>query len=495
MNGALTGCCATLCGGGLPPHPQIRSSAIAIYHASTKPLSRTSGRSSVAAAAYRSASLLRDDRTGEVHDYRRRTGVVSTAVVLPGNLSCDRQPLWSAAERAERRKDARTAREWEIALPAELPRNSRETLTLAFACWLAERYEVAVDVAIHAPSRRGDDRNHHAHLMCSTRKVTLRDDGSPVLGEKSVAEFDNRQRAAAGLPTSHDDIREVREGWASLCNRWLEEAGERIRVDHRSLAAQGVDREPGVKLGVAATAILRRGGGSARGRVAENVRTRNAERAALEEELAVRRSTSEPNNLVPAPVPAPVHRDRMRTSSEQDRSSSRPRAPAAEVFRSRPRRVHDWIEEARAILAEHERWCLAAERLQLLARRLRQIALAQVTSDRLREMFSRMLEALIAGLIRLLERVLALVMRIPTVADQADAGTDTPAHKSDSQSRPMTLFERLCQQAADGIKRQPHEAPDDPAREEDPQEPAQGKDSETTDSEQDDDEQWLTPGM
>lgn len=157
--------------------------------------------------------------------------------------------------------------------------------------------------------------------------------------------------------------------------------------------------------------------------------------------------------------------------------------------------MHDWIEEARAILAEHERWCLAAERLQLLARRLRQIALAQVTSDRLREMFSRMLEALIAGLIRLLERVLALVMRIPTVADQADAGTDTPAHKSDSQSRPMTLFERLCQQAADGIKRQPHEAPDDPAREEDPQEPAQGKDSETTDSEQDDDEQWLTPGM
>ena len=96
---------------------------MAIYHCSTKPLARSSGRSAVAAIAYRAGVCLRDERQGIEHDYTRRHGVVHTELVLPeGAGEWSRAGLWNAAEQVEKRKDARTAREWEVALPDELGR-------------------------------------------------------------------------------------------------------------------------------------------------------------------------------------------------------------------------------------------------------------------------------------------------------------------------------------------------------------------------------------
>ncbi|WP_024894644.1 MobA/MobL family protein, partial [Acidithiobacillus thiooxidans] len=129
---------------------------MAIYHANTKPIARRAGRSAVAAAAYRSGTELVDARTGLIHDYTRKGGVVWTEILTPDGSAVERNQLWNAAELAEKRKDARTAREWIVALPSELSAEQRTALARDFAQALVVRYGVAVDFAIHAPDREGD---------------------------------------------------------------------------------------------------------------------------------------------------------------------------------------------------------------------------------------------------------------------------------------------------------------------------------------------------
>ena len=134
---------------------------MAIYHLSVKPISRSAGRSATAAAAYRAGVEIADERTGEVHDYRRKGGVESADIVLPDGApewATNRGALWNAAEKAEKRKDACVAREYEVALPAELSPAERRRLALDFAQEMANREGCAVDVAIHAP-RQGRRRS------------------------------------------------------------------------------------------------------------------------------------------------------------------------------------------------------------------------------------------------------------------------------------------------------------------------------------------------
>jgi len=223
---------------------------VAIFHLSVKPISRSAGRSATAAAAYRSGEKITDERTGEIHDYTRKGGVESADIVLPDGTrewATDRAKLWNAAELAEKRKDACVAREFEVALPSELSPAERRRLALDFAKDMANREGCAVDVAIHAPGREGDNRNHHAHILRTTRKVEA--DG---LGAKLDTEQAGRKRK--------DDLEQVRKRWADLSNKALERAGHSIRIDHRSLKEQGIDREPSVHLGPAASGYERRTG-------------------------------------------------------------------------------------------------------------------------------------------------------------------------------------------------------------------------------------------
>ena len=229
---------------------------MAIYHLSVKAISRSAGRSSTAAAAYRAGVEITDARTGEVHDYTRKRGVVSADLILPEGApewAADRSALWNAAEKAERRKDACVAREFEVALPVELSAEARRQLALDFAKEMANREGCAVDVAIHAPGREGDNRNHHAHILRTTRKV-----GPEGLTDKLDTEKADRGRRA--------DLEAVRVRWAELCNERLCDAGIEATVDHRSLKAQGIDREPTRHLGPTASAIERRTGKASRRR-------------------------------------------------------------------------------------------------------------------------------------------------------------------------------------------------------------------------------------
>lgn len=221
---------------------------MAIYHLSVKAISRSAGRSATAAAAYRSGARIEDRGSGLIHDYRRRSGVAGSFVVAPATAewAADRAELWNAAELAEKRCNSTVAREYELALPAELDAVGRSMLAKRFARHLVETYGVAADVAIHVPNLEGDQRNHHAHILTTTRVVEA--DGS--LGAKT--------RILDAAQTGSAEIEKLRSVWAEMANQALLEAGRSERIDHRSRAAAGLVG-PGTKhLGPDLTAVERR---------------------------------------------------------------------------------------------------------------------------------------------------------------------------------------------------------------------------------------------
>ena len=234
---------------------------MASYHLSVKTVKRSAGRTATASAAYRAGERLHCDREGREHDYTRKHGIEDTFIVAPVDApdwARDRSALWNAAEAGESRRNSVTAREWEVALPAELSAEARSQIARGFAQALVDRYGVAADVAVHAPHREGDQRNHHAHILTTTRVM-----GSDGLGAKT--------RILDAAKTGGAEIEEMRGVWAHLQNHALEREGQGERVDHRSLEAQRdaaldrgdgqaaleLDRAPEIKLGPAANAMER----------------------------------------------------------------------------------------------------------------------------------------------------------------------------------------------------------------------------------------------
>ena len=239
---------------------------MATYHLSAKTISRSHGRSATAAAAYRSGARITDERTGVIHDYQRRTGVEAAVLVLPANApdwASDRARLWNAAEQAETRKNSTVAREFEIALPAELDAGERQRLAVDFARELVARHGCAADVAIHRPGRAGDQRNHHAHVLLTTRRLT-------------AVGFGAKTRELDDLKSG--EIGRWRARFAEVQNARLREAGVEACVDHRSLEAQEIDREATIHLGPTATALERRGVPTRRGESNRAVQASHAER-------------------------------------------------------------------------------------------------------------------------------------------------------------------------------------------------------------------------
>jgi Ti-type conjugative transfer relaxase TraA len=249
---------------------------MAIYHLSMKTVSRASGRSAVGAAAYRSGTRLTNERDGLTHDYTRKGGIEHSEIVLPEGSNAewarDRETLWNAAEFAEKRKDARVAREIEVALPHELTGDERLELVREFSQSLADRYGVAVDFAIHTPDNDMDIRNHHAHIMMTTRQV-----GEDGLGDKTDLERENKWLKANDLPTTDEQLKALRVEWEETANLALARAGHDIRIDHRSHQDRGLEIEPTQHVGVHATQMDRRGKEVERERLAEEARARNAE--------------------------------------------------------------------------------------------------------------------------------------------------------------------------------------------------------------------------
>jgi ATP-dependent exoDNAse (exonuclease V) alpha subunit len=221
---------------------------MAVYFLNLKTFGRATNSSAVSAAAYRAGERIRDERTGKTYDHSERRDVMHKEIFLPSRFShenlswaLERSNLWNAAEHAETRSNARVAREYLVALPVELSAEQRLALTRGFARELSDRYQFALDVAIHAPRDYpgSDPRNFHAHLLATTREVQL-----GGLGAKTTLEWNDSARREIGLGPAVAELFHVRKRWAEATNEALREADLRVQVDHRSLRAQGIDREP-----------------------------------------------------------------------------------------------------------------------------------------------------------------------------------------------------------------------------------------------------------
>jgi ATP-dependent exoDNAse (exonuclease V) alpha subunit len=221
---------------------------MAVYFLNIKTFGRAGNSSAVSAAAYRAGERIHDERTGRTYDHSARQDVMHKEIILPSRLAGDdlrwakdRSTLWNTAEHAETRANARVAREYLVALPAELAPEQQVFLTREFAHELSDRYGFAVDVSIHAPRDYpgSDPRNFHAHLLATTREAGLQG-----LGAKTTMEWNDHKRHAAGLGPGVGEFFHVRQRWAEVTNEALHQAHVPVRIDHRTLQAQGIDREP-----------------------------------------------------------------------------------------------------------------------------------------------------------------------------------------------------------------------------------------------------------
>jgi len=214
----------------------------------------------VGSAAYRSGDELREGVDGEiVHDYTKKKGVIHSEIILPDGAPPefkDRQTLWNAVEASEKRKDARLAREIELALQKEFELSEQKALLREFIKENFTDKGMIADFSIH-----NNEGNPHAHVMLTTRKV------SPDGFGKKNPDWDKRENLLIW-----------RENWAEINNRKFEEKGLDERIDHRTLKAQGIDREPTIHLGAEATALERRGIRTERGDYNREIKRRNEAR-------------------------------------------------------------------------------------------------------------------------------------------------------------------------------------------------------------------------
>ncbi len=228
------------CGAERKPQKGI-TAEMAIYHLSMKIISRKNGYSAVASAAYRSGSLMPDERTGLIHDYTRKSGVAEAVILTPATAPTwctNRAELWNAVEKAERRKNSQLAREIELAIPRELPQDAARETVLAFVRENFVSQGMIADVAFH----HMDKTNPHAHIMLTTRAV-----GPAGFGGK-VRDWNDRTHAETW-----------RASWADHANRALVNAGYQEEIDHRSYERQGLEKTPGIHLGKSACAMETRG--------------------------------------------------------------------------------------------------------------------------------------------------------------------------------------------------------------------------------------------
>ena len=143
---------------------------MAIYHLEAKIITRSIGRSAVAAAAYMSCSKIYNDYDGVLHDFTRKRGLVWDQVFLPANAPAewqDRSTLWNAVEAAEQTKDSRLAREFVVALPTELNKAEQINLLTEFVQTNFVACGMCADVAVHDT----DGHNPHAHILLTVRPL------------------------------------------------------------------------------------------------------------------------------------------------------------------------------------------------------------------------------------------------------------------------------------------------------------------------------------
>jgi Ti-type conjugative transfer relaxase TraA len=208
---------------------------MAIYHFSGSIISRSSGKSSIASAAYRAGEKLYDERHDKTFDYSRKQGVVYESIILPKGAPDwmgDREKLWNAVEAAERRKDSQLAREFNFALPRELSEEQCIELAREFVQNEFVAKGMVADLCIHVDRAKDGEEQAHAHIMLTLRKVTKDGFGLKETGWNAK-----------------EHLLAWREAWADYANKYLALNGLEQRIDHRTLEEQGIALEAQKKIG------------------------------------------------------------------------------------------------------------------------------------------------------------------------------------------------------------------------------------------------------
>ncbi len=304
---------------------------MAIYHLEAKVISRGVGRSAVAASAYMSCSQIMNDYDGVQHDYTRKQGLVWREVFLPEYAPQewqDRAMLWNAVEENEKTKDSRLAREFVVALPIELDKGQWQMLLTDFIQNQFVADGMCADVAIHDT----DGHNPHAHIMLTVRpldengkwqyktekeylcikdgeergftatefktaqvdgwekqyqykagkkKVYMTPSAAEAQGYERVSKYPKSTKYGRQNPISerwNNDEQLVlwRMAWADVTNRYLEQYGHDVRIDHRSHAERGLDERPTIHEGVTARALEQKGIISDRCEINRQIKADNA---------------------------------------------------------------------------------------------------------------------------------------------------------------------------------------------------------------------------
>ena len=261
---------------------------MASVHYKISIISRSGGRSAVAAAAYRSAEKIYNHRDGIVYDFTRKRGVTHSEILLPEYAPheyADRAILWNAVEHAERQKNAQTARHLEVGLPAELDQTAQIDLLRGYVQKQFVERGMCADICVHDKG----DGNPHAHVMLTMRPIEP--DGA--WGAKSRKEYvlDNGGQKimlpsgnwrSKHIPTTdwdeHSNVEQWRTDWAREVNREYERRGMEQRIDLRSYERQGLDQEPTRHLGPAAAKMEKEGKRSYLGDHNRDIEARNAQR-------------------------------------------------------------------------------------------------------------------------------------------------------------------------------------------------------------------------
>jgi hypothetical protein len=225
---------------------------MALYHLTVKHASRGQGRSALAHALY----LAREGPYGRGRFAEQFVEVAHRN--MPGWAQDEPQAFWAAADTYER-ANGRLYTELEIALPRELSPADRLILAQTFVdTHMGTTHPCTW--AVHVSRALDGAEQPHVHVMFSERTLDGIERGPGLFFRRANAAAPALGGAAKDPAWNHrDKVVELREAWATTANQALERAGLEVRIDHRSLTAQGIDRTPEPKLGPERTALLRRG--------------------------------------------------------------------------------------------------------------------------------------------------------------------------------------------------------------------------------------------
>ena len=249
---------------------------MAIYHMQAKVVSRGSGRSAVAASAYMSCSRMYNDYDGIQHDYTKKHGLIYQEVMIPPMAPSewnDREQLWNAVEETEKTKDSRLAREFVVALPVELDKDSNISLLQDFIKKNFVDMGMCADFAIHDT----DGHNPHAHILLTVRPLNENGtwqyktekeylcikDGE----EKGYERIDKhpkssrygRQNPISEQWNSDEQLCIWRANWTDAVNKMLARNQINATIDHRSFADQGIAEQPTIHEGYIAQNMEKNG--------------------------------------------------------------------------------------------------------------------------------------------------------------------------------------------------------------------------------------------